>query len=115
MIRELSANPASGFLSGQAWFGPTTLMVQYWESFEKLEAYARDKSQEHYPAWRNFNKRIRQTGDVGIWHETYKVSPGNYETFYQNMPPFGLGKAGQLVPVGGRTESAKDRMQAQAH
>jgi hypothetical protein len=112
MIRELSANPASGFLGAESWFGRTTIMVQYWESFDKLEAYARDKNNQHYPAWLDFNKRIRQTGDVGIWHETYKVSPGNYEVFYHNMPPFGLGKAGELVMVGGGTHSAKERMQA---
>jgi hypothetical protein len=110
MVRELSANPASGFLGAESWFGRTSVMVQYWESFEKLEAYAQDKKSAHYPAWLNFNKRIRKTGDVGIWHETYKVSPGQYEVFYHNMPPFGLGKAGALVAVGAGTGSARERL-----
>jgi len=111
MVKELAANPASGYLGGEQWFGLTTIMVQYWESFEKLEAYARDKNQQHYPAWTAFNKNIRKTGDVGIWHETYKVEPGNYEVFYHNMPPFGLGKAGKLIAVSGNLHSAKERMQ----
>ena len=37
--------------------------------------------------------------DVGIWHETYVVKPGNYEAIYSGMPPHGLGKIGQLVQV----------------
>lgn len=112
MIKELTANPDSGFLGAEQWFGRTTIMLQYWESFEKLEAYARSKDGQHYPAWLDFNKRIRKTGDVGIWHETYRVSPGNYEVFYHNMPPFGLGKAGDLIPVGAQTHTAKERLQA---
>jgi hypothetical protein len=35
-------------------------------------------------------------GDVGIWHETYAVSPGR-ETLYGAMPRFGPG-ARQEVP-----------------
>jgi hypothetical protein len=46
---------------------------------------------------------------VGLWHETYVASAGTYENVYVNMPAFGLGKAGVLEPVGGRT-SAIDRL-----
>jgi Domain of unknown function (DUF4188) len=35
----------------------------------------------------------------GIWHETYLVRAGEYEAFYGNTPPFGLGKASRLVTV----------------
>jgi hypothetical protein len=46
---------------------------------------------------------------VGIWHETYAVSPGTYENIYVNMPPFGLARAGtaQAVSAGGHSAAAR--------
>lgn len=111
MIRELYANPESGFLGVQfAGFSNPSLMVQYWRSFEALEKYARDPQQTHFPAWVDFNKRIRKNADVGIWHETYLIKAGNYETIYHNMPLYGLGKASTVVPASGKLESAKGRI-----
>ncbi len=65
MITELYENPELGFISHESWFGRTTLMVQYWKSFEHLEAYARNKNNHHLPAWSKFNKNISNNGDVG--------------------------------------------------
>ncbi|HEX5552422.1 MAG TPA: DUF4188 domain-containing protein [Chitinophagaceae bacterium] len=56
------------------------------------------------PAWKSFNKKIKSGGDVGIWHETYKVKAGQYECVYNNMPPYGLGKAGELIDAIGKRE-----------
>ena len=110
MLRELEKQPASGFLGHT--FG-SKVIVQYWRSFEHLEAYARKADAQHWPAWVAFNKRVGDSrGDVGIWHETYHVRAGEYETVYSGMPPFGLGKAGKLVPASGRRESARGRMTA---
>ncbi|HEY3232338.1 MAG TPA: DUF4188 domain-containing protein, partial [Roseiflexaceae bacterium] len=65
----------------------------------------------HWPAWVAFNKRVRVTsGDVGIWHETYRIAPGQYEAIYGSMPAFGLGQAGRLVPASGRRDTAHGRM-----
>ena len=36
---------------------------------------------------------------TGIWHETFLVRAGEYEAIYGNMPPYGLGKAADLVPL----------------
>jgi hypothetical protein len=110
MIRELLANKDSGFLSAEMFFGRRTLMVQYWRSYEQLESYAFDQNQHHFPAWKAFNKNIRSDGDVGIWHETYLASKGTYENIYNNMPPFGLGKAGELIPASGKLEYGRDRI-----
>ena len=44
----------------------------------------------------------RQAPRTGIWHETYLVRNGEYETIYGNMPPFGLGKAGNVVQMPSR-------------
>ncbi len=110
MIKELYQNKEYGFLSTEAWFGRTTIMVQYWKSFEHLEAYAKNKNAAHLPAWKEFNKKVRQSAAVGVWHESYKVSAGNYENIYVNMPKFGLGKAGVLSPAAGRYEHAAERI-----
>jgi len=108
MIAELERKPESGFLGHI--FG-MRVIVQYWRSFEDLEAYARDADQLHWPAWMQFNKLVAGSrGDVGIWHETYKVRAGDFETVYSGMPPIGLAKAGQRADAGGTMKSARGRM-----
>ncbi len=85
-------------------------MVQYWRSMEQLLAYAKNKESQHLPAWRAFNQAVGTDGSVGIWHETYAVSPGNYENVYVNMPLFGLAKAGAIQPATGGRQSASGRL-----
>jgi hypothetical protein len=112
MLKELQSQPDSGFL-GHHQFGLT--LVQYWRSFEQLEAYARRSDQLHWPAWAAFNRKIGASrGDVGIWHETYRIHAGDYESIYSGMPPIGLGRAGQLVPAMGKREAARGRLAAGA-
>ncbi len=111
MLDELRTRESSDLLNVESWFGRTSIMVQYWRSFEALERYARDPDAEHRPAWAAFNRRIASNGDVGIWHETYAVAPGQYEVVYNNMPLFGLAKATSSVPASGRREGAVGRMQ----
>ena len=55
MIRELEQHPGSGFLGHIMGLG---VIVQYWRSFEQLEAYARDANQLHWPAWVAFNQSV---------------------------------------------------------
>ena len=108
MLKELQAHPESGFLGCINGLG---VIVQYWRSFEHLESYARSQDQQHWPAWVAFNKRTGNSrGDVGIWHETYQVHAGEYETVYSGMPAYGLGSAANLVPASGRRESARGRL-----
>ncbi len=110
MLKELSQKPESGFLGFQILGGIPPVTLQYWKSFEHLEAYAKDRNSQHYPAWKDFNKKIKSNGDVGIWHETYKVKAGEYECVYNNMPKYGLGKIGELVPAVGKREFAAQGM-----
>ena len=110
MLRELYAHPELGFLHAESWFGRTTILVQYWKSFEALEAYAKSRDHAHLPAWAAFNRAVGSSGDVGIWHETYRTRPGDAETLYHNMPPFGLARAVGAVPASGRRETAAGRM-----
>jgi hypothetical protein len=74
-------------------------IVQYWRSFDHLEAFARDKNDPHLEVWRQYWRRVGESGRTGIWHETFLVKAGQYEAVYGNMPPHGLGKAGRLVAV----------------
>ena len=110
MLRELQADPDSGLLGFQSWFGNPNIMVQYWRSFEHLERYAKDATHAHRPAWAMFNRTVESNGDVGIWHETYRVRPGDFECVYNNMPMFGLAAATRSVPASGQRESARGRM-----
>jgi hypothetical protein len=110
MLAELRRQPELGFKGGHVWFGRTILLLQYWQSFEALARYARQPDLAHLPAWGRFRKNIGNSGDVGIWHETYVISEGHYENIYHNMPPFGLGRVGQLLEARGRRESATQRM-----
>jgi len=114
MLAELRDRPESGFLGAESFGGLGGAIVQYWRSFEHLEAYARSRDAKHWPAWVAFNKRIGSNGDVGIWHETYKVADGGYECVYNNMPAFGLAKATRIVPATGARETAEGRMSAAA-
>ncbi|MGY9050550.1 MAG: monooxygenase family protein, partial [Rhodobacterales bacterium] len=72
MLRELDSRPASETgLLGHSQAGLGTI-IQYWRSFDHLEAYANARDSAHFPAWVAFNKRMKTCrADVGIWHETY--------------------------------------------
>ncbi len=111
MIAELQRNPALGMLHAQFfmyWRGVG--VVQYWRSFEHLHAYAHARDSRHLPAWTEFNRRVGADGSVGIWHETYLVARGQYESIYVNMPRFGLAMGVEHLPVTGRLDSARARI-----
>lgn len=101
MIRELEAHPEKGLLKARlTLMGSSVAVVQYWRSFEQLAAFARNPDDPHLPAWKKFNQHVRGSGDVGIWHETYRVSASDCEAIYGNMPRWGLAEAFEHVPVG---------------
>ena len=65
MLRELYEHPELGFLGTEyflSFSNRAPMLVQYWRSFEHLEAYARAQDQAHLPAWRNFNRTVRPSG-----------------------------------------------------
>lgn len=108
MLNYLMQHPEKGLLGYQ--MGLPTI-VQYWRSFDHLEAFAKDQDDPHLNAWRNYWRRVGKSGRTGIWHETYLVRAGEYEAIYGNMPPHGLGKAGKLVAIVGDS-SASNRIRA---
>ncbi len=111
MLRELMQNKQLGLLHAETCVSGLTLMtVQYWRSFEQLHEYAHAKDKAHLPAWADFNRKVGGNGSVGVFHETYSVRAGEYESVYVNMPKFGMATAGEMVPAVGRMQSAKSRM-----
>jgi hypothetical protein len=111
MLAELSRDKESGFLGYRLTLGAGgPLLVQYWDSHDKLYAYASAQNAEHRPAWTAFNRRARKVpGSVGIWHETYLVDRA--ETMYVQMPAAGLALATEVVPVGQRSDRATQRLE----
>ena len=95
MLDELMAHPEKGLLGYRMGF---PVIVQYWRSFEHLEAFARDPGDLHRPTWLAWFRRDRR-GRTGIWHETFLVRAGEYEAVYGDVPEAGLAAAGRAVPV----------------
>lgn len=112
MVRCLYAHPESGFLGHQ---GPYVgwrhaMLIQYWRSLDDLERFARQEPELHPEAWKRFYRNSFKGAGVGIWHETYAVPRGNFETIYTNMPHHGLGGAGGVTPITGALEGMRRRM-----
>lgn len=112
MNHELMKHPELGLLHYRNQVGFRTMMVvQYWESWEKLHAWATDPKRRHLPAWLKMNRDVGLNGDVGTWHETYVVKDRkHFECLYVNMPPHGLGKAMGVVEARGAKRTAKGRL-----
>jgi hypothetical protein len=111
MLRELAMHREKGLLANRMMIGGRTLtLLQYWRSFDELEHFARSPGDPHLAAWRRFNAKVGNSGDVGVYHETYLVDADAHETIYVNMPVMGLAAAGEPVPVARRGEVARKRM-----
>jgi hypothetical protein len=108
MLDYLVAHPEKGLLG---YVMGLPVIVQYWRSFDHLEAFAKDTADPHLAVWRNYWRRVGKSGRTGIWHETYRVRAGEYEAVYGNMPPFGLAKAGRLVSLAEKS-TARERLKA---
>jgi Domain of unknown function (DUF4188) len=112
MLAELQKNRDLGLVGRPRTLlsGRVVMVWQYWSSFEQLQAYSRSSSNAHLPAWRSFNRRIRDNGSVGIFHETIVLSDDSIETVYGNMPAIGLGAVTGVVPASQRGQTAATRL-----
>lgn len=107
MLRELRKDPGRGLLNAVLLTASprTYYVVQYWESKDKLYGYAHAPDAFHRVAWAAINRKERKgkaRQHVGLWHETYVVPEGSYESIYADMPAFGLAAATGVLPVEGR-------------
>ncbi|GAA3157634.1 DUF4188 domain-containing protein [Streptomyces echinatus] len=114
MLRELEKDRGRGLLAKVLLTASprTYYVVQYWETKDKLYAYATAPDAFHHRAWAALNRKERTgrlRGQVGIWHEAYVVPEGSYEAIYGDMPAFGLAAAHGQVPLAARGRYAKDR------
>ncbi|MFD4867368.1 DUF4188 domain-containing protein [Streptomyces sp. NPDC058412] len=114
MLRELARDKSRGLLGHVLLTASprTYYVVQYWESKEKLYAYAAAPDMLHHKAWSIINRKERESklhGNVGLWHESYIVPEGSYEAIYFDMPPFGLAAATGALPLERRGRRAADR------
>src|ERR1700712_490599 len=75
MLDDLMAHPEKGLLGYRLGL---PVIVQYWRSFEHLEAFARDPGDLHRPTWLEWFRRA-PNGRTGIWHESYLVRAGEDE------------------------------------
>jgi hypothetical protein len=111
VLADLEAHPERGFLTGGVYrAGRTLIAVQYWESFDALDAYARDHGLPHRRAWQRYLREALDDPTMGLWHETYLADPGTWEGVYINMPPWGLGAGADLLEMGSTKGSARDRL-----
>lgn len=110
MVREMSDSPEVGYLGGQTLYSwRTVTLVQYWESYEALERYARCPGRGHLPEWQKFNRKVRGSKVVGLWHEAYTVGSAEYEAIYTNVPVCGLARATVHMPAIGGRETKRRR------
>ncbi|CAI5997414.1 unnamed protein product [Closterium sp. NIES-64] len=105
-VRELEQESEKfGYLGGDYYVGmdttrgSQTLAVMYWRSYDHLVSYANDQNLVHGSAWKRMTRLLRDGPDIGVWHESYAIKAGQYESIYVNCPAFGLGAAGKLVPA----------------
>jgi hypothetical protein len=113
MLAKLRADPTLGMVGGESFFRlfpTTTAMISYWESFEHLDRFATGKSLPHVAAWSRFVQTVGNGGDVGIYHETYRVERGGHECVYVNMPRFGLSLGFPHAPIRPDQNAARDRL-----
>lgn len=111
MLNELKKDPDSGFLG---MMGGGAVSIQYWKSVEHLEAYALDREKTHKPTWALYFKKLFTNQAIGIWHETYLVEGGNYESIYTNMPAHGLGTIKPLISAEGPRKTLRKRLKMPA-
>lgn len=92
LMHKLGEDPQLGLLSSHgSRQGRSIYLIQYWESEEKLMEFSR--SPDHRAYWKWYHTALSSRGDIGIWHESYRVQAGSYDGCYLDMPVFGLADA----------------------
>ena len=103
MVKELESDPSFGYMGGDTSISANdrkskVVYIQYWRSYEALQKWTHTRLGIHVKAVAYYMKTDKDDGTYGIWHETYKVRDGEYESIYAHMPPMGLALATQIVP-----------------
>ncbi|SMR58500.1 unnamed protein product [Zymoseptoria tritici ST99CH_1E4] len=87
-----------GFLGMTSWLDAASrsssngnLSVGYFRTLEGLQAFAH--SELHRKAWDWWNRTVKQHSHLSIYHETFEVPKGAWETIYANSHREGLASA----------------------
>jgi hypothetical protein len=99
MVEDLEAHAEEfGFLGMTSWLNTSQrtshselMQVGYFKTVEGLHAFAH--SEYHRAAWSWWNKHTKQYPHLSIFHETYHVPKGHWETIYVNYHTSGLASA----------------------
>lgn len=117
IMKELERLPADcGYLGGDHYIttnvqrGSNITAITYWRSYEHLMRYTHDRNLAHVAAMKAVVDTVYKSPQIGIWHETYVIKPGQHESIYMNCPPIGLGAAAGLAPATGPLKMASGRM-----
>lgn len=102
MQKELRQDKTSGFLWGKnfiAYRPFTSLFLTYWKSSDDIHRFVSDKKFSHLASVGIYYRKYRNDPNIGVWHETYEVTPGQVETLYYGMNPFGAGSFNPITPL----------------
>lgn len=99
MIRDLEEHDEEfGLMGMTSWINTSTrttqnesLQVGYFKTVEGLHAFAH--SEYHMKTWREWNANVKQWPHLSIYHETYAVPKGAWETIYVNSHVSGFPSA----------------------
>ena len=106
MLKEFKAAPPEvGFLGAMS--PGLSMLIQYWRSFDHLERYARAPDRHHWPAWVEFNRRMKKSrGDVA----SGMCGRANTRRSIAACRRSALAKAGRRAAVTAETDSARQRL-----
>ncbi|PHH61891.1 hypothetical protein CDD81_7755 [Ophiocordyceps australis] len=101
MVADLaSRRDELGLLSMAHWHGSSTEGTTsinttfYFRDVESIHRFAHEEL--HRTAWDYYYKN--KYPHLGIFHETFIVQPGSWETIYENCSPVGLGNGSVRLP-----------------
>lgn len=99
MVRDLESHDEEfGLMGMTSWVNSSArttqnegMQVGYFKTVEGLHAFAH--SDYHMKGWKWWNANVKQWPHLSIYHETYHVPKGHWETIYVNSHVSGLPSA----------------------
>jgi len=94
-----------GYLGATSWQSTSAaannelMIVCYFKNVEGLHKFA--LSDYHMPTWNWWNSKVREMPHISIYHETYHVPAGNWESIHINSKLSGLGSVSFKMPEEG--------------
>ena len=91
--------------------GPLHLnLLMYWESAEAVQEWAYARGMPHLDWMGRYNRQARAGRTLGVYHELYEVSRGQFEAIYRDAPRRGIGAWVRVVDGSAGAERSADRL-----